>query len=62
MDATIHTLVASLYTPDRIGEATSARSAKTVAPRRWFVRKSKRESSADVKLPVTTKWTTVTPS
>ena len=62
MDATIHTLVASLYTQDRIGKATSARAAKTAESRRWFVRRSKRESAADMKLPVTTKWTTITPS
>ncbi len=62
MDATIHTLVASHHIQDRIGEATAARSAKAVKPRRWFVRKSKRDSAADLTLPVTTKWTTLTPS
>jgi len=60
MDATIHTLVASHHIQDRINEAAAARSAKTVARRRWFVRGSKR--AVDVTPPVTTKWTTVTPS
>jgi hypothetical protein len=62
MDATIHTLIASHVIQDRIAEATSERTARSVKARRWFTRKSKPTVAADLNLPVTAKLPTVTPS
>jgi hypothetical protein len=40
MDSTIHSIIAAQYAQDRIGEATSARTART-SRRRWAHRKAK---------------------
>jgi hypothetical protein len=61
MDATIHSHVVSQYIQDRMDEATSERSARTVVARRhWFSRTSKPTVAADLDQPLTARLPTVT--
>jgi hypothetical protein len=54
MDATIHTLIAAQHIQHRIAEATDARQARSVRPRRAWTRKARNDVVADRGRPVVT--------